>query len=178
MTERHYIPVVIRGLALDPESRQPVLMLQDLSERLVLPIWIGPAEAAAIAARITDQRPSRPLTPDLAHSMLERLGASVERLDIRGVEEGVFFGDLLVRDREGRVHRFDCRPSDGVAMVLRSGGLIRVERAVMETARPLVEEEPTADPAPLTVSADDASGRQRLLEALADLDPEDLGYKM
>jgi len=178
LTERHYITVVIRGLALDPESRQPVLLLQDLTERLVLPIWIGQAEAAAIAARLGEQRPPRPLTTDLAFALVDRLGATVERLDIRGVEDGVFFGDLLLRDREGRVHRFDCRPSDGVALVLRSGGVIRVERTVMESARPLVEDEPTVDPAPLTVSADDAAGRQRLLDALADLDIATLGYMM
>ncbi|MCB9544668.1 MAG: bifunctional nuclease family protein [Myxococcales bacterium] len=176
MAERRFIPVVVRGLALDPESNQPVLLLQDATARLLLPIWIGAAEAAGIAARLSNERPARPLTADLVHSVLGRLGARVERLDVRAVEDGVFLGDLLVRDASGRVHRIDCRPSDGVALVLRDAGVIRVERAVMEEARPMDLAE--LDPPRHAISADDEAGRARLLATLGDLDPAELGLEM
>ncbi|MEZ4469044.1 MAG: DUF151 domain-containing protein [bacterium] len=120
--------------------------------------------------------PARPLTADLAHTLLGRLGARVERLDVRAVEDGVFMGDLLVRDREGRVHRLDCRPSDGVALALRDRATIRVECTVMEEARTMDLAE--LDPPRHAISADDDAGRARLLATLGDLDPQDLGYKM
>ncbi|MEZ4469045.1 MAG: hypothetical protein R3F43_32585 [bacterium] len=57
MAERRFIPVIVRGLAIDPESRQPVLLLQDATARLLLPIWVGAAEAAGIASQLSDDRP-------------------------------------------------------------------------------------------------------------------------
>lgn len=167
-----YFPVEIRGLALDADSKQPVLLLQDRGRRLLLPIWIGKVEAAAIAARIGGPRATRPLSHDLMAQLVERLGARVVRIDIRSIEANVFHGDLCVRDARGRLHRFDCRPSDGIALALRAGAQIRASRAVLESARLIDEDAPLPS---LAVSADDAAGRRRLALALAELTPERLG---
>lgn len=164
------MPISVRGLALDPESERPVLLLQNATGRLILPLWIGNAEAVAINARLGGRRPARPLTHDLLHGLLDRLGARVTRFDLRRVEEGVFYGDLCVHDAQGRAHRFDCRPSDGVALALRADAPIRASVAVMHSAR-LNE---TAPRVSLAIQADDDAGRQRLLDALAELDPKSL----
>lgn len=167
-----YVSIEVRGLAFDAESKQPVLLLQDRGRRLLLPILIGQVEAASIAARLGGPRAERPLSHDLMAQLIERLGAVVERIDIRSIEADVFHGDLCVRDARGRLHRFDCRPSDGIALALRAGARIRASAAVLESARLIEDDAPMPS---LAVSADDAAGRRRLLEALAELDPERLG---
>lgn len=167
----HYLPITVKGLALDPRSKQPVLLLQSQAGRLILPIWIGKTEAAAIASRIGGTRPSRPLCHDLLSSLLERLGARVVRLDVRAIEAKAFHGDLCVRDAEGRLHRLDCRPSDGIALALRAGAPLRASTKVLEVARLNQDEAPPS----LAIPADDTEGRARLVAALAELDPELMG---
>lgn len=167
-----YVPITVKGLAFDPKSKQPVLLLQAQAGRLVLPIWIGKTEAAAIAARIGGARPARPLCHDLLGTLLDRLGAEVVRLDVRSIEEKTFHGDLCVRDAQGRLHRLDCRPSDGIALALRAGAPMRASTDVLAVAR-VVDDEPQA--VSLAISADDAAGRERLIAALAELDPAALG---
>ena len=171
MSPPRYVTIEVRGLALDGESERPVLLLQHPAGRLILPLWIGDAEAVAINARLGGQAPPRPLTHDLLHRILDRLGARVTRFDLRRVEDGVFYGDLCVHDASGRAHRFDCRPSDGVALALRAGAPIRASLAVMQAARVHDGEPPRVS---LAVRSDDAAGRRRLLAALAELDPESL----
>ena len=171
MNPPRYVTIEVRGLALDGETERPVLLLQHPTGRLILPLWIGAAEAAAIDVRLGGERPPRPLTHDLLHDVLDRLGARVTRFDLRRVEDGVFYGDLCVHDAQGRAHRFDCRPSDGVALALRADAPIRASIAVMQTARVHEGVEPRIS---LAIRADDADGRRRLLAALAELDPESL----
>lgn len=171
MSPPRYVTIEVRGLALEPKSDRPVLLLQHPTGRLILPLWIGNAEAVAINARLGGKPPARPLTHDLLHVLLDRLGARVTRFDLRRVEDGIFYGDLCVRDAQGRAHRFDCRPSDGVALALRADAPIRASIAVMHEAR---VHEGALPRTSLAIQSDDAAGRRRLLAALADLDPESL----
>lgn len=182
----HYLNFQVRGFLPDPESGQPILVLQDDGGRFLLPIWIGIPEAGAIACVLQGQQLPRPMTHDLLATTVRALGARMERVDVRAVEEGTFMADLWLLDSHGREVCLDCRPSDAIALAVRTGAPIRVAAAVLEAAQPLHPEEaaPEAergatDPPPgaglSVVSADDPEARARLAEALARLDPEEFG---
>lgn len=181
---QRYVTFTVRGLAVDPDSRLPILLLQDPGGRVLLPIWIGAFEAGAIATRLEGRTLPRPMTHDLLFNIVTALGAEVLHLDIRALKGGTFYGNLHLRAADGRRHAIDCRPSDGVAVAVRADAPIRVAADVLEAARPLDAEEPgagEADEAPRVafVAAGDEAARARLAEQLADMDPEDFGeYEM
>lgn len=180
MGDSAFVPVKVRGLALDPDSRLPILLLQDHGGRVLLPIWIGAFEAGAIATRLEGRDFPRPMTHDLLKNVIEALGAEVTRVDIRALQEGTFFADLYVRRADGHELRLDCRPSDAVALAVRVGAPLRAAAQVLEAAQPMpAEEAGEGKQAPAPVSADDEEARQRLLDQLAEMDPEDFGdYEM
>jgi bifunctional DNase/RNase len=126
----------------------------------VLPIWIGPAEAQAIARELAGQRFQRPLTHDLIATIVEGLKARVTRVVIADLKDNTFFAQLLV-DREGEVVVIDARPSDSLAVALRCGADIFVNEKLLSEA---AEEEPTEE-----------EKAQELRKFLENLDPEDFG---
>ncbi len=173
----HYVAFSVRGLALDPSNQAPILLLQDHAGRVLLPIWIGPAEAGAIAARLEPPEDyPRPMTHDLLQKCVAALEAEVLGVDIRALNEGTFYADLRLRRADGHELVLDCRPSDAIALALRVSAPIRVAAPVLEAAVPIPQSEQEARSA---VVATDEVSRARLLESLADLDPEDFGqYEM
>ncbi|MCA9540193.1 MAG: bifunctional nuclease family protein [Myxococcales bacterium] len=171
-SQRVYHEFTVRGLAIDPKSGLPVLLLVDLGGRLVLPISIGSFEASAIMGRIEGRRPTRPMTHDLLRLVILRLGATMTGLDIRGIEGGIFLGNLHLRLPDGRTDVIDCRPSDGIALAVRFGVPIRVAASVLDAAQPMPERD--AQRAQF-VADDDDEGRARLAALLADMAPEDFG---
>lgn len=189
--DKRFVDFTIRGLALDPRNRSPILLLQDTGRQLLLPIWIGPYEATAILSRLEGRVPERPMTHDLALTLVETLDAEVLGVDIRAIEEGTFLADLRLRAGGHRELRIDCRPSDAIAIGVRAGAPIRVEASVLAAAQPLdeflagavseVEGEGPAPPSdapragPLFVADDDTEGRARLSALLEAMDREDFG---
>lgn len=195
--EKRFVVFTIRGLALDPRNRAPILLLQDTGRRLLLPIWIGPYEATAILSQLEGRVPARPMTHDLLRTLVETLGAEVIGVDIRALRDGTFFADLRLRTPSAAELRVDCRPSDGIALTVRADGIIRVEASVLDAAQPLddflasaadddadegaptFEASPDGDaprpPSTLFVADDDAEGRARLSALLEDMEPEDFG---
>ena len=170
---RQFFPLQVRGIALDPKEKTPILLLTDPGGRLVLPIKIGSFEAAAIAVRLQKRRLARPMTHDLLAQTIEALGAGLLRVDLRLIKGGLYAADVILRDAAGRGIRIDARPSDAVAVALRFEAPIRAERAVMLAASPMEKE-----PAPLqslAVSVDDTAGLARLVEQLAQVEPDALG---
>lgn len=131
------IQVRIASLAVDPRSNQPVIILRPLDEDgddpRVLPIWIGQPEATAILLALEDVDLPRPLTHDLMKNVIETLGAYIERVEITRVEEGTFFAALVVRAEE-RTLAIDARPSDSIALAVRTGSPVFVAEDVMELA--------------------------------------------
>ena len=130
------IEVRIASLALDPRTNQPVIVLKPLVEEpgegRLLPIWIGHPEATAILLALEGAEPSRPLTHDLMRNMLDTLGTSVERVEITRVEEGTFFASLVLHDDD---HSFeiDARPSDSIALAIRTGAPLFVAEEVLDS---------------------------------------------
>ena len=144
------VPVRIASLAVDPRSNQPVLLLKPLDEEpgfgQLLPIWIGQPEATAILLALEGTELPRPLTHDLMKSVLETLGGHLERVEITRVDEGTFFAVLTISAEE-RTLLVDARPSDSIALAIRTGAPIFVAKAVLveaavpdETGQPADEE--------------------------------------
>ena len=154
------VEVKINGLAVDAQAKSHVVILKEKDGERVLPIWIGPAEAQAIARELAGQRFQRPLTHDLIASIVEGLKARVTRVVISELKDNTFFAQLLV-DRDGAVVVIDARPSDSLAVALRCGADIFVNEKLLSEA---AEEEPTEE-----------EKAQELRKFLENLDPEDFG---
>jgi uncharacterized protein len=131
------IEVRIASLAVDPRSNQPVLILRPLEEEpghgRMLPIWIGQPEATAILLAIEGVELPRPLTHDLLKDVVDTLGATVERIEITRVEDGTFFASLVLHADERKL-AIDARPSDSIALAVRTGAPVFVAEDVMESA--------------------------------------------
>ena len=178
MSEDKLIEFTVRGLGIEPETKAPILLLQDPGERILLPIWIGAAEASAILVHMEGKTFPRPFTHDLFSDALEALGGTVIGLDIWAIKEGTFMGNLRLQTADGRIVTLDCRPSDGVALAVRADAPIRVATSVLVAARLLPDDSPAEDrPEPLFVAGDDAEGLARLIERFADMNPDDFSHE-
>lgn len=158
------VEMFIKGLMIDPVTNMPIVILRDEIGERTLPIWVGPVEANAIAMQVENVEPPRPMTHDLIRNVLTDLGASLTRVVISDLREGTFFAYLQL-DRDGDVLFVDARPSDALALSLRSRAPVFVESRVMDRQGAMDE------------SAGDADN-ERLQKWLESLDPDDLGYKM
>ena len=125
--------VVIKALLVDPSNNSPVVLLKDRASRKALPIWIGDSEAIAIAFGLQKEDFPRPLTHVLMKQMLENLDAKIDKVIIKAVQDGTFFASIYIQDAQGNVTEFDARPSDSLALSLRSGCQIFVEDEVFSS---------------------------------------------
>ncbi|CAN5505041.1 hypothetical protein BH24GEM3_BH24GEM3_00760 [soil metagenome] len=141
-----FTTVEIAGLGVDPQSRSPIVLLREPGTERVVPIWIGISEAEAIARSLEGIETPRPMTHDLLASTVEGLGARVEEVVILEQREGIYYGVIrLATGARGRRVEIDSRPSDGLALALRTGAPIRVARALfMETPEQRPPARPTA----------------------------------
>ena len=157
------IEMSIKGLMVDPARNEPIVILRDLDNQRALPIWVGPVEANAIALQIENVSPARPLTHDLLRNLLGDLGATLTRVVITDLREGTFYAYLEIQ-RGDDVIFVDARPSDALALAIRTKCRVFVDASVLEQSK-------TGD-----FSAE--SSEERLQRWLESLDPDDLGYKM
>lgn len=116
--ETQMVEVRVQSLGLDQASKTPVVILQEMNGDRVLPIWIGPGEASAIAMELAGMKFSRPLTHDLAASLIRGMGGVLTRVTISRVQDNTYFAELMVQ-RAAEVFSFDARPSDSIAIALR-----------------------------------------------------------
>ena len=148
-------------------------MLKELSGERVLPIWIGPGEASAIATELAAMEFARPLTHDLLCTIMKQLGGSLQRVIISRVEDSTYYAELSVL-KNGEIISLDARPSDSIAIALRSDTQIFAHEELLEVAgHPSAGDfkaagnEPSASPPPM--------GPDELEEHLRRLNPEDFG---
>jgi bifunctional DNase/RNase len=153
--------VEIKGLMLDPSSNIPIVILRDIQSQLFLPIWIGVFEANAIALRMEGVTPPRPLTHDLLHSAITQLGGTVEKIVISDLRESTFFAVIHVQ-QQGTALQVDARPSDAIALALRTDAPIYVLRSVLDKAQAVD-------------LATEASDEEKLKKWLEEVSPEELG---
>ena len=113
------IPVEVVGVRIEMPSNQPIVLLKEISGSRYLPIWVGTAEATAIAFSQQGLIPQRPLTHDLLINILETEKIKIRSVHLTELRDGVFYSDLILVDESGTEQRVSSRPSDAVALAVR-----------------------------------------------------------
>ena len=158
------VEVKIKGLMIDPISNLPIIILKDVNSDSVLPIWVGIYEANAIALQIEKIGTPRPMTHDLIKNLLDTLSASINKVVITDLKDSTFFA-LIHIEVGGETLHLDSRPSDAIAIALRTSSPIFVDSDVISKAK--------------KVEFKEAGESERLKKWLENLDPDDLGkYEM
>lgn len=159
------IEMTIKGLMIDPITNMPIIILRDGEGQRILPIWVGVFEANAIALQIENVQTPRPMTHDLLKNVIQDLSAHVERIVVTELKENTFYAVIHLRS-DGAAVVVDARPSDAIALALRTAAPIFVEESVIASAR-------SVEPGKESM---DVGRLQKWLEELSD---EELGkYKM
>jgi bifunctional DNase/RNase len=125
--------MVVESVRVHMLSSQHVVILKEVGRERYLPIWIGPWEANAIAMKLQELTPERPLTHDLFASTLDRIGARIERVVVSDLTDDTFRARMQVTV-DGRDLDIDARPSDAIALAVRAGVAIYATDAVLERA--------------------------------------------
>ena len=158
------IEMKIRGLMVDPSTNMPIVLLKDPQSEALLPIWVGLYEANAIALEVEKSQTPRPLTHDLLKNLIHGLNAHVQRVVVTELKDDTFYA-VIWMEQNGEIVALDSRPSDALALALRTDCPIFVDEDVLRAAKVL--------PNPEQASSQDV---RKWLESLND---EDLGrYKM
>ncbi|MBW2039086.1 MAG: bifunctional nuclease family protein [Deltaproteobacteria bacterium] len=121
----------VSGLTVDPFTNTPIVLLKDLEEKEVVPIWIGFFEASAIATQLEKVQLSRPMTHDLMKNVLDTLGIKVIKIEVNDLRENTFYA-IIHLEMDGAQYAIDARPSDSIALALRTNSPIYVEEEVIE----------------------------------------------
>lgn len=129
-------------VAMEVEGEQSVVILKDIEGKQMLPIWIGMLEATSIALEVEGIKPARPLSHDLMKNIISALGAEVTMVFIYDLKDNTFYGQVLLRVGEDTIE-IDARPSDAIALALRTGAPIFVSEKVMEEAGVSAQQDPT-----------------------------------
>ncbi|MDD2941661.1 MAG: bifunctional nuclease family protein [bacterium] len=176
------VEVVVVGLFVEPGSNAPVVLLRDLdSGKYCMPIWIGEAEAASIASAIRNVPMPRPMTHDLLVNTISAMGGEVQQVYIHSIIENTFLARIDIVKGES-IFSIDARPSDGIALAVRTGAVVKVARTVLEVAKVATIAEDSSeltedgkdDPTRAFASVD----KNQMEDILSDLDPKDFKYKM
>jgi len=159
------IEMKIKGLVIDPISKMPIVVLEDIKKERMLPIWIGVFEANAISLKMEDVHTPRPMTHDLIMNFLNEFGATVEKVVVTDVKDNTFYANIHCQ-HHGQAIVIDSRPSDAIALSLRMEAPVFVEENVVKKAQSLQFDENLED-------------SEKLRKWLENLEPEDFGkYKM
>src|SRR6202171_5114088 len=128
------IEMTIKGLMVDPITNTPIVVLRDKDGQKVLPIWVGIFEANAIALQIENVATPRPMTHDLLRNVIHDLKASVQKIVVCDLQENTFYA-LIYLSLNGETVAIDARPSDAIALALRTRAPIFVEDEVIDNAK-------------------------------------------
>ncbi len=190
--------MVVAGLVVDPVSNAPIVVLKQPEGEICLPIWIGMSEASSIATALKNIEVARPMTHDLLKNTLDELGAKVKRVGIVSLVDNTFYATIEIKVGE-ECKELDARPSDAIALAIRSNVPIFVTAEVLEKAQatlvPLdgeakVQGESGSGDIPDSVSGEPGSvnefpvqqyaelDKEQLAKLLEDMSPDDFKYKM
>jgi bifunctional DNase/RNase len=161
--------VSIHGLAMDPKNNSPILLLKEDGAQRALPVWIGMYEANAIATCLAGMESPRPMTHDLLYNTVTQAGFKVTRVVITELKDTTFFAIVYLNSASGDME-LDARPSDAVALAVRSDAPIYVMEDILDRS--------AVDMSTIEKEAA-ASQKDEWLEMLENMDPEDYSkYKM
>lgn len=159
------IEMRIRGLMMDPVTNMPIVILKDTGGDSILPIWVGVYEANAIALEIEKVQTPRPMTHDLIKNVLTGLDVRVQKVVVNELREDTFYATIWL-ERNGQTITIDSRPSDALALALRTDAPIFVEEEVLKSSR-------------VAGTMSEKVNNEELRRWLENLDEDDLGkYKM
>jgi bifunctional DNase/RNase len=159
------VEMKIRGLMMDPVTNMPIVILKDVGGNAVLPIWVGVYEANAIALEIEKVATPRPMTHDLIKNLLLGLNTAVQKVVVNELKEETYYA-LIWLEQNGQIISIDSRPSDALALALRTDCPIFVDEEVLKNSK--VNNVPS-----------DKVSNEELKKWLEGLNDEDLGrYKM
>ncbi|MEG3440017.1 bifunctional nuclease family protein [Pannus brasiliensis CCIBt3594] len=127
------IEMKVAGIALDAITRSPIVLLKDGTERRALPIYIGQDQAKAIIGALEQQKPPRPLTHDLIVNLFEAWEMELEKIIIHSLQDNTFYAVLCLKRGETK-KEIDCRPSDAIAIALRTDSPVWVMEEVIADA--------------------------------------------
>lgn len=174
------VEVKVQSLGLDQASQTPVVILQEIEGERVLPIWIGPGEASAIAMELAGMKFGRPLTHDLAASLVKGLGGVLTRVIISRVQDNTYYAEMVIQ-RGDEVISIDARPSDSIAIALRLHSRLFTTDALLASTAIELTSSDDADSEMDLAAPEEESGEGRTMSAeelqayLRKLNPEDLG---
>lgn len=134
------VPMTVTGVRVELPSNTPIVLLREQQGVRFLPIWVGAVEAMAISSALEGVTPPRPLTHDLLRLVLEGLGAEIDRIVVTDLRNNVYFADLVL-NLDGREVVVSSRPSDAIAMSVRTGAPVFAEPRVLEEAGIELEDE-------------------------------------
>ena len=165
------IEMKVTGLTIDPFTNMPIIILKDLEEKNALPIWIGLIEASAIATELEKIQLSRPMTHDLLRNILTTLKVEVLKVEVSDLSDNTFYARIHLK-AGGEKFDIDSRPSDAIALALRTSAPIFVDRKVIEKSR-------NVDLSKLEKGGEKKMKEEKWAEILENLNPDDFGkYKM
>ena len=158
------VEMKIRTLMMDPVTQMPIVVLRDATGNSILPIWVGVYEANAIALEIEKINTPRPKTHDLIKTLLHGMDARVDRIVVSDLKDDTFFAVIWL-EKDGEFISIDSRPSDALAIALRTDSPIFVDDSVLKNSR---------------MSSNSEKGKdEELKKLLENLNEEDFGrYKM
>ncbi len=171
MSRENFILMTVGGLTLDPVTKTPIVILKDSENKLNLPIWIGLLEATAMATELEGIKMARPMTHDLLRNVLEEMACSVECIEVTDLRENTYYA-LIYLKFGGRSLTIDSRPSDAIALALRTKCPIYVAKNVLESSSVLQQMEEGTEQNLSSVS------RDKWAEILEKMAPDDFKYKM
>jgi uncharacterized protein len=159
------IEVKVAGVLFDNQTNSPVMLLKELDGNKILPIFIGPVEASAIAYAMENIKPVRPMTVDLVKLVVDGLKAKVIRVIVSSLKNETFLAEIII-ENDGHILSVDARPSDSVGLAVRAKVPIYVADEIMSTAGIVMTEE-------------EESKLSELRDSLRNIPPEEFGnYKM
>jgi len=164
---RTMLDMKVTQLTVDPLTSIPVVILKDVaSETEAVPIWIGVSEASAIASELEKVSLDRPMTHDLLKNIIGECGVRVDRVEVHDFRDDIFYATIFLAAADGKEIRVDSRPSDALALALRTGARICVARKVIDQTRfldkPVDDGSDAASPGILEQLSDEDFGKWKM----------------
>lgn len=167
-----FIEMKVAGITMDPFSNAPIVILKDMEGNNALPIWIGILEASAIATELGDIKPPRPMTHDLMKNIIDNLEVMVTRIEVSDLKDNTFYATIHLTMVNKHL-TVDARPSDAIALALRTNAPIFVSQKVLEKFWAINAGKGDKE------KKDATEGTPQWSDILESLSPEDFGkYKM
>ncbi len=168
------VKMEVAGVTVDPTTKAPILILRDEEKGRTVPIWIGIFEATSILSRLEGVTPPRPMTHDLLKNVLEKLGGILEKVIIHDLRNNTYIAKLIIKVNDESLE-IDSRPSDAIALALRTNSPVYMEEDIIERSKVVVEKTEQER----TKEKREDEEKEKWRKILEEMNPEDFGkYKM